>query len=161
MSGPLSTRAVLWLGGLAIGMAVGLCAAELRELLAWSIDRALELWHRTLRGIRAARQPVSDIGRDPNHRVILLPRSAGPVVISRDCKYPQPLSRVPIRSEKADAKKKAKAYAEQRAGRPLTWKRARQLLNHWGREDKRAADLALAASMNKSKAASNRQEAAR
>jgi hypothetical protein len=140
----MSTRAVLLVTAAVLGLALGFFHDFPREILAWLTDRALEIWHRTLRGINAARQPVNEIGRDPNHRVILLPRSAGPVVVSRDCKYPVPLSRVPIRSEKADAKKKAKAYAEHRAGRPLTWKRARQLLNHWGRLDKEAAELALA-----------------
>ena len=54
-----------------------------------------------------------------------------------------PLSHVPIRSSKADAKRAAHQYAERRAGRALTWKKARQLLNEWEREE-RAADRAAA-----------------
>jgi hypothetical protein len=84
----------------------------------WAVDRALEIYHRALRGIRAARQPVAEIGRDSDHRVILVPRSAGPVIESPDCKHPQPITRVPIRSSKAAAKRGAHRYFEQRAGRP-------------------------------------------
>ena len=106
------------------------------RLLRW----AIALWAAFLERIRAARTPAS---RGPDDRVILVPASAGPIVESRDTKYPVPLSHVPIRSSKADAKRAAHAYAERRAGRALSWKKARALLNEWEREE-RAADRAAA-----------------
>jgi hypothetical protein len=43
----------------------------------------------------------------------------------------------PLRSPKADAKRNALAYARKRTGNPnLSWKRARSLMNQWGREER-------------------------
>ena len=103
---------------------------------------AIALRTRLVAAVRAARAAASK-SRAPDDRVILVPASAGPVVESRDTKYPVPLSHVPVRSSKADAKRAAHQYAERRAGRALTWKKARQLLNEWEREE-RAADRAAA-----------------
>jgi hypothetical protein len=118
---------------------------RLLEAKRWCVDRALQLHYgwlvRVADTIRAARTPTSET-RGPDDRVILVPVSAGPVVESRDCKYPVPLAHVPIRSTKADAKRQAHAYAERRVGHPLTWKRARQLLNAWERAERIAARVA-------------------
>jgi hypothetical protein len=106
------------------------------EIKYWIVDKTLDYYYRLVRAFDVARKPIHKVGRDGDSRVILVPRSAGPVIESPDSKYPQPLTRIPIRSTKAAAKKAAHTYAEQRAGRPLSWKRARQLLNQWGREEK-------------------------
>ena len=112
---------------------------RLLEAKRWIVDRALQLHYgwlvRVADKIRAARTPTSET-RGPDDRVILVPVSAGPVVESRDCKYPVPLAHVPIRSTKADAKRQAHTYAERRVGHALTWKKARQLLNEWERAER-------------------------
>jgi hypothetical protein len=106
------------------------------DIKYWIVDKTLDYYYWLVRAIDVARKPIHEVGRDDDSRVILVPRSAGPVIESPDSKYPQPLTRIPIRSTKALAKKHAHQYAERRAGRPLSWKRARQLLNQWGREEK-------------------------
>lgn len=46
---------------------------------------------------------------------------------------------IPVRSEKADGKRAALAYARQRTGNPeLTWKSARKLMQRWLREEREA-----------------------
>ena len=114
---------------------------RLLEAKRWCVDRALQLYYGRIDPLvdeirRGRRRGDALPRREADDCVILVPRSAGPVVESRDTKYPVPLSHVPIRSSKADAKRAAHAYAEQRAGRPLTWKKARQLLNAWEREER-------------------------
>jgi hypothetical protein len=43
-------------------------------------------------------------------------------------KYRRRMARIPIRSTKADAKRAAKQYAEELAGKSLSWKAARKKL---------------------------------
>lgn len=73
---------------------------------------------------------------DPDHIPVYVPQAAGPLVETPVSKDPLLLTQVPVRSTKADAKREAHAYAEKRAGHPLTWKQARRLLNAWGRKER-------------------------
>lgn len=74
---------------------------------------------------------------DPDHLEVFVPAAAGPVVETPASPNPLPLSAVPVRSTKADAKRQALAYARQRTRNPdLPWKKARQLLNQWEREER-------------------------
>jgi len=106
----------------------------MRSILAYLVS----LWYGLLERIQEARRPTRP-KRDDDHLVIAVPRSMGPVVESPDTKYPVPITRVPLRSTKALAKRQAHAYAEHRVGHQLTWKKARSLLNQWEREERAAA----------------------
>ena len=46
------------------------------------------------------------------------------------------MKRASLRSSKADARRAAHKYAEEVAGKPLSWKSARKLLARWEREGK-------------------------
>lgn len=73
---------------------------------------------------------------------ILIPAN-DPLVTSRatgGSANPLPLSHMPIRSLKADAKRAAHEYAERRAGRALSWKAARKLMGQWERLEREAVN---------------------
>lgn len=126
----------------AIAFAVGWQVHKTELLQEWyraAINAALLLWYRhpyalikrIVDGVRAAR---SSRVRGANDRVILVRRGDGPVVESRYSKYPLPLSRIPVRSLKADGKRAAWVWAERQLGRELTWKQARRYVNRLDRE---------------------------
>ena len=95
------------------------------RLLAW-----LRLaWAWLAAEVKVARAPVRRDGV-----TVLVPRSMGPLVVGRDTPNPVPLSRVPIRSSKADLRRTLHQIAEQHAGRPMRWKEARKYLKRLERE---------------------------
>lgn len=82
--------------------------------------------------IAAARRSPQAPAFNPDRVSIYVRPEDGPVVETKHTIVP--LSRVPVTSPKANAKRMALEYARHRTGDPgLTWKRARQLMNAWGR----------------------------
>lgn len=66
--------------------------------------------------------------RQPGDVVVGVKHQDGPVVESRDLKRPLPLTRVPIRSTRKDAKRLAREMAERHSGRSMTWAQAYKYL---------------------------------
>ncbi len=107
----------------------------MRDQLTSFVATLRRLWTDLVDAIVEARKGPK---RDPN-AVTFITSADDPLVTSKATggeANPLPLSRMPIRSEKADAKRAAHAYAERRAGHPLSWKAARRLLNQWERLDR-------------------------
>lgn len=93
-----------------------------------------------LKEIHAARHPRK-IKRTPkkdgDHVTIYVRPEDGPVVETKHAVLP--LSRVPLISDKANAKRIALEYARKRTGNPdLPWKTARKMLAAWGRLERQA-----------------------
>lgn len=65
-----------------------------------------------------------------------------PVLVTADGVVVDRVSRVPIRSSKADGKRVALAFARERTGNPaLTWGQARKLMKRWMREERVAGGM--------------------
>lgn len=93
------------------------------------------LWTELREAIYEARHPKPK-KFDPEHVPVFVPPEAGPLVQTPESKDPLLLAQVPIQSTKAQAKKAAHRYAEERVGHPLPWKKARKLMAQWEREEK-------------------------
>lgn len=100
----------------------------MKQLLTWIRVR----WTWLVAEVKAAR---SGQPRQKGDVTVLVPVTAGPVVESRDLKTPLPLSRVPARSTKANAKRIAHLAAEEHSGRSMTWAQARKYLAKLEREN--------------------------
>ena len=97
------------------------------KLITWIRAR----WAWLAAEVKAARSGTT---RGSDDRVILVPATAGPVVESRDIKTPLPITHVPARSTKANAKRIAHLAAEEHSGRKMTWAQARKYLLKLERE---------------------------
>jgi hypothetical protein len=105
----------------------------MRQMWRAVLNRLFQFWYTFIEKARATRGAPT---KHKGDRVIAVPRAAGPVVESPHGVHP--LSRIPHRSTKADAKRAAHKYAERVAGRPLSWKAARKLLDQLGRLERDA-----------------------
>lgn len=151
--------------GSILGTALLLISIPVREwvaktLTAWAIW-LVAVYHDLRERIREARNPKPAPRKRPAPGEtfdVLVPASAGPLVESSVSKDPLLLTQLPVHSTKADAKREAHRYAEKRAGRPLSWKAARKLLNAWGRDEReilRSMEPEYAAKMQELTGAAN------